>query len=340
MAQDILTRAGGAIAPGLRRAGNLVNQYFGDVSTATAPGMTGDLLSYIQNELTKYPGTRDTDPNAPGFDVVNNVITNLLAATGLNDPAMQASPAQAMLGPIGRVTAEAAGSAGAAKGVNQAQKKILKALFRGDPETLKEVVQSPRMMHVGVPGAGETAGLSKQNQQELIDAVMQKAYAHFQPGGLGGTVRVHPSVMRGLSPRLKTPLKAQGVEGLPDMVTHEATHFLNEPGFDIMRKSESSPGLAQFDLGAALRPFLEHTAYGPRIVEQNLMRGNTPTAVNEALSYLAQPTGRAPAATWLHNALTDRPRAGGIAQFDDITQQLLQEVLGNLQNVPGVRRFR
>lgn len=326
MAQDVL-----------RKAGNLVNQYFGAVNTATSKGALGDLLSYIQNELTKYPGTSEADPNAPSFDVVNNVITNLLGATGLSDPVSQiGGPSQAILGPIGRVTAEAAGSAGAAKGVNQAQKKIIKAIFRGDPETLKEVVQSPRMMQVGVPGAGAT-GLSKQNQQELVDAVMQASYAHFQPGGLGGTVRVHPKVMRGISPRLNTPLKAQGVEGLPDMAVHEATHFLNEPGFDILRKGG---GLAQFDLGAALRPFLGHTAYGPRIVEQNLMRGNTPTAVNEALSYLAQPTGRAPAATWLNNALTDRPRAGGIAQFDDMTQQLLQEVLGNLQNVPGVRRFR
>ena len=327
MAQDIL-----------RRAGDLVNQYFGDVSAATAPGATGDLLSYIQNELTKYPGTTTADANAPTFDVVNNVITNLLAASGLSDPLSQiGGPSQAILGPIGRVTAEAAGSAGAAKGVNQAQKKIIKALFRGDPETLKEVVQSPRMMHVGVPGAG-AEGLPKQNQQQLIDAVMQEAFAHFQPASLGGTVRVDPRVMRGISPRTKTPLTAQGVEGLPDMVTHEATHFLNEPGFDIMRKG--GQGLAQFDLGKALLPFLEHTAYGPTIVKRHLLRGNTPTAVNEALSYLAQPTGRAPAATWLHQALTDRPRAGGIAQFDDITQQLLQEVLGNLQNVPGVRRFR
>ena len=319
----------------LRRGGNAVNQYLGDISSATAPGAMDDLFSYLQNELTKYPGTQQADPNAPGFDLVNNVITNLLSATGLNDPAMQASgPSQAILGPIGRVTASAVGSAGAAKGVNQAQKKIIKALFRGDPETLKEVVGSERMMHVGVPGAG--SGLPKENQQQLVDAVMRDAYAHFQPATLGGTVRVDPRVMRGKSPRGGI-LEQQGVEGLPDMVTHEATHFLNEPGFDVMKKAGS---LGQFDLAKALRPFLQHTRFGPTIVEQQAMRGNTPLAVNEALSYLSQPSGRTPAATWLNNAITDRPREGGIAQFDDYTQQLLQEVLGNLQAVPGVRRFK
>ena len=323
----------------LRRAGDLVNQYFGDVSTATGPGMGGDLLSYIQQELTKYPGTREADPNAPSFDVVNNVITNLLSATGLNNPIESIEgPAQAILGPIGRVTGEIAGSAGAAKGINQAQKKIIKALFRGDPETLKEVVKSERMMHVGVPGAGGTEGLGKQNSQQLIDAIMggEGNLALFQPGGLGGTVRVHPKVMRGLNPKRGTVMKAEGVEGLPDIAVHEATHFLNEPGFDVMK--QVGPTRKQFDLAAALRPLIGHAKYGSNIVAKHLSRSDTPIAVNEALSYLAQPTGRSKGATWLHNALTSRPREGGIGQFDEYTQSLLKDALDAALQVTATRR--
>lgn len=322
----------------LRRAGSLVNQYLGDVSTATAPGMTGDLMSFLRDELTKYPGTSERDANAPTFDVINNVITNLLEKSGLNNPIENIEgPANAMLGPIGRVTAEAVGSAGAAKGVNQAQKKIIKALFRGDPETLKEVVNSGRMMHVGVPGAGGTEGLGKQNAAQLVDAIMGKdTLAHFQPGSLGGTVRVHPKVMQGISPTRGTVLKSEGVEGLPDLVTHEATHFLNDPGFVPM--ATTGPTRSQFDLAAALRPFLAHTKYGPNIVAKHLSKSNTPSAVNEALSYLSQPTAREPAATWLHNTLTSRPREGGVGQFDDYTQELIQNVLQAALEVPGAKR--
>src|SRR5688572_572222 len=202
-------------------------------------------------------------------------------------------PAQAVLGPIGRATPALVGKG--AKAINQAQKKIVKALFRGDPETLKEVVASPRMMHVGVPGAG--GGLPKKQTQQLIDEVMNKSFAHYQPSSAGGTVRVDPRVMRGKDVRKGFgTLTEQVIEGLPDMAVHEATHFLNEP----MNRQASEvlrPDLRR--LAGAIEPFIGQAAFGPKIVDQ-LTLANPRLAVNEALSYLSQPTGRTPAATWLH----------------------------------------
>jgi len=328
----------------LAQTGKGVNEYLNNVSTATAPGVTNDLASFVKNELTKYPGTRDADPNAPAFDTVNNVITNLLGLTGANDPLSQiGGPSSAMLGPIGRLSATGkAGeivhiSPGDAKAINQAQKKIVKALFRGDPETLKEVVQSPRMMHVGVPGAG-MSGMDKQNAEQLINATMEGAFAHFQPGGtLGGTVRMHPNTMRGVTPEGYL-MKQKGIEGLPDMAVHEATHFLNEPGFRQTQAAWQPVDLGR--LAEAIQPFTSHAKFGPRIISQHMAKGRPDIALNEALSYLSQPTGRGPGATWLHNALTGRERSGGIDQFKDApsVKNLLQEALDAAMRIPGITR--
>lgn len=320
----------------LRRAGDLVNQFFGDISTATAPGAGKDLLGFIQNELTKYPGTTAADPQAPAFDVANNVLRNILSMTGLEDPVSQAGgPSQAILGPIGRATAKAVGPGGAKK-FNQAQKKILKSIFRADPETLKEVQASKRMMHVGVPGA-VGGGVPKLQKQELIDQVMEGAFAHYQPGTLGGTVRVDPRVLRGKDPRGGL-MKQYGVEGLPDIATHEATHFLNDPGFLETLLAQGLPRADTSRLALALEPFIGQAKYGSGIVRKNVGKGKPEMALNEALSYLAQPTGRSPAATWLHNALTGRAREGGIGQFERGTRDLLQEALDAATRVPQVKR--
>lgn len=113
----------------MRNAGNKVNQYLGDVSTATAPGAGNDLLNYVINELTKYPGTTKAEAGAPKFDVANNIITNLLNLTGMNDPISQlGGPANAVIAPIGNprlkavfdaLRAKAPGLVGKAEGLSQ-----------------------------------------------------------------------------------------------------------------------------------------------------------------------------------------------------------------------------
>lgn len=276
--------------------------------------------------------------------------------------ATEASPVvKGILGPIGRATPGIAGSAGGAKALNQAQKKIVKAIYRGDPKTLKDVVDDPRMMHVSIPGI--TGAVPKEKMDDLMQQVMGDAFAAFSPSRMGGTIRVHPKVLKGLdpSPRLTVEpvmqsgkvqmrvgltdpvLKRQGVEGLPDMVVHEATHFLNEPSFQKWASS-SDPGVAR--LAAALRPFIGHTKYGTGVVNNKLSglgKAATaplaaPLALTEGLSYLSQPTGRSPAATWLHQALTSQQRTGAIGQFDPNTRNLLQEALEAALHVSGAMR--
>jgi len=182
---------------------------------------------------------------------------------------------------------------------------------------------------------------------------MGRAFAHFQPGGLSGTMRVHPNVMRGKNPKeLGTGpkgvdlnvMKNQGIEGLPDIVTHEATHFLNEPNMANLITDASKqfglPGMsANADqLATALRPFTGHAKYGPSIINQHVSRGDPGSAIDEALSYLGQTSQRHPASTWLNNVLTSKPNAEGIGQFSGDTLTLLQEALNAALKVPGVRR--
>lgn len=103
MAQDIKPAADRKkwqvqLAQFLKNAGQGVNEYLGHAHAATRLGAAGDLGSYIMNELTKYPGTRDADPKAPMFDTVNNTITNLLGMLG--DPVQQAGgPSSAVIAP-------------------------------------------------------------------------------------------------------------------------------------------------------------------------------------------------------------------------------------------------
>jgi len=240
-------------------------------------------------------------------------------------------PTSAMLGPIGRATAQTAGSLGGAKRINQAQKKIIKALFRGDPQDLADIVKSDRMLHVQVPGAAGRRGMSKTESDALINKIMEGSFAHIQRSPISETMRVHPRTMRGLHPNKPETMISSGTEGLTDVVKHEGTHFLNTE--NLFRGMEPpGPDLARF--AEALVPFIGQAKYGPRIVGQHMDRGHLITAVDEALSYLSQSGGRAPAATWLHQAIKGRPREGGLAQFNPPTQRLLQEALD-----AGMRAF-
>lgn len=298
-------------------------------------GLLSDVINFALNNLYQA-GQTAASKNKRVSDIFSALQSGKAAdLSPLMEEASNVNPISGVLGPIGKVTSEALGSPGAAKAVNQAQKKVVKALFRGDPTTLKEVVESPRMMHVGIPGAG--ANLSPENQRQLIDEVMQGAFAHFQPHGVkSGTVRVDPAVMRGFD-RQGQLLKDRRVEGLPDMVVHEATHFLNEPGFLKTQQSSLSTDVGR--VARAIQEFIGHTRYGDYIINEHLKKGRPDIALNEALSYLSEPTGRGPAATWLHNALTDRPNEFGIGQFGPNTRGLLQEALDAALRVPGSRRI-
>jgi hypothetical protein len=341
----------------LRNAGSMANSYLNDVGTATSGGAGNDLLSFIQQNFQDYGQKMKTsteqrsqifDQLAKGETPDPTLLHQMISEASSN------SPVSGVLGPIGRVTAEATGSAGGAKAVNAAQKKIIKALFRGDPQTLKDVVAAPEMLHVGVPGAG--SNLPTAQSQNLVNQVMGGAFAHLQPGRLSSTMRVDPNVMRGLDPvttairnsavKARSPiLKSQGVEGLPDMVVHEATHFLNEPklGNEFITDASKRFGIPAVsnnaeDLITALQPFIGHAKFGPGITTQHLVSGNPGLAVNEGLSYLSQPTGRSPAATYLNNALQGRERGLPINAFDKPTQDLLQEALMAALRVPGAMR--
>lgn len=318
-----------------------LNEFVGDVKTATAPGAMGDLPGFIMENIQKY--LQSFGPANEKRAALFKQLQQGAAEPGLlhdliSEAAGLSNPVAGMLGPIGKVTAEAIGSPGAAKAINQAQKKIVKAIFRGDPEVLKDVVKAPGMMHVGVPGAA--GGMNKAASRSLIDQVMEDAFAHFQPSGTGGVVRFDPAVLKGIDPKKRTIMAKEGVEGVPDMAVHEATHFLNEPA---TRQLYNAPvgSAARIDarrFANALYPFTAHSKYGPDIMADTITGGNAASAFTEGLSYLSQPTGRNPAATWLNQALTSKPRQGGIGQFPPEVQRLLQEALAAAQRVPGAIR--
>lgn len=262
------------------RAGDKVNQYLGDVSAAAAPGAGNDLLSYVMNELTKYPGTTTAEKDAPKFDVANNVITNLMSMIGLNDPVSQiGGPSTAVLGPIGRASGEALGP-GVAKALNQAQKKLAKGLFRADPELLAAVQSDPRMLMLHGQGADP------------------RALATFREtmGGKGGEILASPNLMTGSQGNIYA--------NVPEVMRHETTHFLRRPSMATAYSGVQSPSKIH-DMIKMIEPYLGETAIGG--IRQGINRtGNPAVGLDEALAYLSSPVTRS----------TTNPEAG--AKLADI----------------------
>ena len=265
----------------MRRAGSQADKYLSGVETAVKPGASNDLFSFIQNELTKYPGTRDADPNAGGFDVANNILRNLLSITGMNDPITQAGgPSSAVLGPIR----------------SAAQKHAIKALFRHDPKTLEAVVSDPRIMQVSTPTIEGTKILSQSG------ALPSNALATYTGSSSlpTGTIRVPATTMRGKNPQgVMNPLA-----NVPQVVGHEATHFLNEPR--IYNKLYASEVPTMFK---QLAPFLTpHAKNAARTGAE--ASSNIGVALDEALAYLTGKGTRAPQNELIGSELSNLLRGG------------------------------
>lgn len=95
----------------------------------------------------------------------------------------------------------------------------------------------------------------------------------------GGTVTIAPTTMRGLNPSGKRTFTT-----LPDVVKHEATHFLSSPQTRALTNKQA------IDVAKALMP--ELPPHGASVVSNELMKGANESAASEALSYLSESLGK------------------------------------------------
>lgn len=270
----------------MQNAGSKVNQYLGDVSTATAPGGGQDLMSYILNELTKYPGTSQAEKGAPGFDVANNVLRNLLSLTGMEDPVSQlGGPSGAVLGPIGRTASPA---------MNRVQKQLAKALFRGDPGMAELARSSPKMIQLSAPGAGMPVGAARRMASDIDPTgLLGESFGiHSTVNPALSTVKINPKVLKGRAPTGAT-YGSPEAGSLPDLVStvlHEVTH-----GFGGPVTQQAQPETLKTLLNTTL-PELPDVFRNAVLSEPTVRK-----QANEAISYLSEAALRSPAGSSQRN---------------------------------------
>lgn len=263
----------------LQNAGKGVNEYVSNVETATAPGAGGDLLSFITNELTKYPGTTTAEKGAPGFDVVNNVLRNLLSLTGMEDPISQmGGPAGAVLGPIGRTASPA---------MNRIQKQLAKALFRGDPGMAELARRSPKMIQLTAPGAGMPKDVAKRMAPDIDPSglLAENFGIHTTVNPALSNIKINPQLLKGRAPS-GAIYGSEAAGNLPDLVTaalHEVTHSFGGP-----LTKQAKPVTLQNLLNNTL-PELPDVFRNAVLSEPTIQK-----QANEAISYLGEAASRSP----------------------------------------------
>lgn len=276
-------------------------------------------------------------------------------------------PVGGMLGPIARSSEEIDKAFG--KGIStlfgRAQKKIAKAMYRGDPRMLVKAAADPeRMLNIqpilweSLRAATNKGGRTE--QELLLRDIMDNAFAHHQAtmGGGAATVRVDPNVMRGQLPagiqRKQAALKRHmassklasgnparlgvdiGLEGLPSIATHELRHFISDPMKRRLSASAFQGEPAAQRAVNALLPFIGHAKYGTSVVEKMAGQEMRPIdALNEALSYLSQPEGRSPVATLLHDVITHGQSAKKLPA--DLPLSTIRQMTDALEAMRNVR---
>lgn len=162
----------------------------------------------------------------------------------------------------------------------QAQKQAVKAIFRHDPETLKAVVDDPRMLQIltpttkGGPGAVQALGLTPESLANYGDSATLPL----------GRIAVQPTTFRGQTPSGGVDMLAN----LPQVMGHEATHFLNSPR---LYKQPMAPADVS-NMYNQIAPFIgPHARTAAR---EGAQAANDPrVGLDEAMAYLTGKTTRA-----------------------------------------------
>jgi hypothetical protein len=224
-----------------------------------------------------------------------------------------------------------------------AQKKVVKALWRADPDAVKAIATDPRELNL--------SGISDvTNRDQLINLQKDMTASMFMPESAAATytpsrdvIKVAPATMRGnalypgepesfmgLKPA-KSEFYGIGAENLPQTMKHEAQHFLNVPR--IYDQGISNPdAIKMWDL---LKPYLSEHAQKASL--QGGMHAVDPkVALDEALAYLSMKnnrslTGQSPAGI-LHELIKMKPGLEqGTTRGPALTPDVLQSAVAKAE---------
>lgn len=291
-------------------------------------GLVADLLNFGLNNLYRY-GQRSGQFN----DRVASALQDIQAGghpdlSPLVSDIISTNPASAgVLGPIR----------------TQAQKQVVKAMWRADPEVVKAIQTDPRVLNINVPGSGYGDPLRAAKMAYMWGEMPEGAAATYNASR---GIRVGPATLRGaafdpakvIMPPAYSPwanpirtvdqlvTQKGGMTSLPEAAAHEGHHFLNEPRIYGEGGPTNEEALAMYD---RLSPYLARHAQKAAL-EGGKLNADPRVALDEALAYLSQASARAPgkegSGTLLHELLKMKP---GPEQGTTAGVRLAPDVIGS-----------
>lgn len=272
-------------------------------------GLFADLLNFGLNNLYRY-GQRSGEFN-------NRVASTLQDIQAGNHPDL--SP---LVSDIVSTNPASAGVLGPIR--TPAQKQVVRAMWRADPEVVKAIQTDPRVLNINVPGSGYGDPLRAAKMAYMWGEMPEGAAATYNATR---GMRVGPATLRGaafdpakvipppaFSPWAQ-PIKTTdrlvtqkgGMTSLPEAAAHEGHHFLNEPRLYGEGGPTNADALAMYD---RLSPYLARHAQKAAL-EGGKLNADPRVALDEALAYLSQASARAPgkegSGSLLHELLKMKP---------------------------------
>lgn len=230
------------------------------------------------NRAGSVMGSAKTGPReqAEAQGPLMTTLMQMLQAGGL-DPSTMSGPSNAMLGPIART---------GNKLLDQTQKKIVKSMFKHDPESLMAASMIPEPVNINTLGISAKTPLSEFAKDPRLKTINPNWAAWFTPKRFA----TQPDPAINYTPNT---LKSQGPQGttykdvgssFSDIGGHELQHFLNEHRIFKDFNLHHRQVLELVDL---IYPMLGQHARGAVNKELYSQSRGPKYALTEALSYLS-----------------------------------------------------
>jgi len=167
-----------------------------------------------------------------------------------------------------------------------AQKKIVKGIFRADPEVLEQMQKSLKQFNIRAPGVSAKGNVDR-TLRGVSDPVAGSYGVHQQVNPVLSEITIHPNTLRGKSP--SGQIYGKGMAGtapdLPATALHEGLHGFNTPlaNETSLKSARKIVDMLSPELSLEGQAGVMGAEFGGGSLQQSTQR-----AMKEALSYLGE----------------------------------------------------
>jgi len=210
-----------------------------------------------------------------------------------------------------------------------AQKKIVKGIFRADPEVLEQMQKSLKQFNIRAPGVGGKGNVDR-TLRGVSDPVAGSYGVHQQVNPVLSEITIHPNTLRGKSP--SGQIYGKGMAGtapdLPATALHEGLHGFNTPlaNETSLKSARKIVDMLSPELSLEGQAGVMGAEFGGGSLQQSTQR-----AMKEALSYLGETAlrgGGGANAKPVYTAMKPPMFESAERNAQDYITQLLQQLSG------------